>query len=487
MKLRIDSGSLHLLELAARMPFRYGIATLTRAPHAFLSLRLLVDGRPWRGVSADLLPPRWFTKDPRQSLREEIAAMARVIEAALEHARGLEGGSPFEIWEELHARQGRWGKEARLPPLLVNFGSSLVERALLEAFARSQGEPFWKLLHEDRLGIRLDRLHEELAGLHPSQLLPPRPLPRITARHTVGLSDPIFDEDIPAAERLSDGLPQSLEASIRAYGLRHFKVKVSGDIERDFERLGRIGDALRSTAVEEPAYSLDGNESFRSLEEFRQWWEDIELLLINKELAHFPARLLFVEQPLHRDAALEPGLERELAAWAGRPPLIIDESDAELESLPRALALGYAGTSHKNCKGVLKGIAHACLLERRRRREPGRSFILSGEDLANVGPVALLQDCAVAAALGVESVERNGHHYFAGLSAFPSAVQERVLEAHPDLYRRTPAGWPALKIEGGTLDLGSVHRAPLGVGFEIDLEPYLPLSRWKESLKEDSD
>jgi len=101
--------------------------------------------------------------------------------------------------------------------------------------------------------------------------------------------------------------------------------------------------------------------------------------------------------------------------------------------------------------------------------------------------VALLQDCAVAAALGVESVERNGHHYFAGLSAFPSAVQERVLEAHPDLYRRTPAGWPALKIEGGTLDLGSVHRAPLGVGFEIDLEPYLPLSRWKESLKEASD
>ena len=79
---------------------------------------------------------------------------------------------------------------------------------------------------------------------------------------------------------------------------------------------------------------------------------------------------------------------------------------------------------------MLKGIAHACLLERRRRREPGRSFILSGEDLANVGPVALLQDCAVAAALGVESVERNGHHYFAGLSAFPSAVQERVLEAH---------------------------------------------------------
>ena len=35
---------------------------------------------------------------------------------------------------------------------------------------------------------------------------------------------------------------------------------------------------------------------------------------------------------------------------------------ATLDSLPTALALGYVGTSHKNCKGIVKGIANACLL-----------------------------------------------------------------------------------------------------------------------------
>ena len=53
---------------------------------------------------------------------------------------------------------------------------------------------------------------------------------------------------------------------------------------------------------------------------------------------------------------------------------------------------------------------------------------MSGEDLVNIGPVALLQDLAVSATLGVTSIERNGHHYFAGLSAFPSSVGRQMLD-----------------------------------------------------------
>ena len=102
--------------------------------------------------------------------------------------------------------------------------------------------------------------------------------------------------------------------------------------------------------------------------------------------------------------------------------MIIDESDAEWNSLPRAIRLGYHGTSHKNCKGVFKSIANACLLEKLRRETENSKFVMSAEDLANIGPVALMQDLAVAATLGISSVERNGHHYFAGLSAFPTIV-----------------------------------------------------------------
>ena len=63
-------------------------------------------------------------------------------------------------------------------------------------------------------------------------------------------------------------------------------------------------------------------------------------------------------------ASLEEDTGKALAAWTKHPPFIIDEADASLGDLPRALALGYAGTSHKNCKGLTKGLANAALLRK---------------------------------------------------------------------------------------------------------------------------
>src|SRR5690606_2352290 len=120
---------------------------------------------------------------------------------------------------------------------------------------------------------------------------------------------------------------------------------------------------------------------------------------------------------------------RMLAEWPDRPRVIIDESDGEPDTLRRALDLGYAGTSHKNCKGVFKSIANACLIAAR-REATGDDLVLSAEDLANVGPVALLQDLAVVATLGISHVERNGHHYFAGLRHLPADMQDTVLTHH---------------------------------------------------------
>src|SRR5207245_6817578 len=194
-----------------------------------------------------------------------------------------------------------------------------------------------------------------------------------------------------------------LAECIRAYGLRHFKIKVSGAVESDVDRLCRLAEIIESHAPADYAFSLDGNEQFRSLADFRAFWDALGR---RSELRRFFTHLLFVEQPIHRDVALRQDAVGGLADWPDRPPLIIDESDGEIESLPEALRLGYAGTSHKNCKGVFKGILNACLLAQRRREQPARSVILSGEDLATIGPVALLQDLTVCAALGITSVER---------------------------------------------------------------------------------
>ena len=187
-------------------------------------------------------------------------------------------------------------------------------------------------------------------------------------------------------------------------------------------------------------------------------------------------RLIFVEQPLYRDVALSSATADGLAAWLDRPPIIIDESDGTLDSLPQALARGYAGGSHKNCKGIFKGIANACLISARRRADPQRNYILSGEDLANVGPVALLQDLAVLATLGVAHAERNGHHYFTGLSMFSPDVQDRILARHGDLYRRHERGFATLAIHGGAVTLDSVVAAPFGLHYPFDTEQYVRLA-----------
>ncbi len=128
--------------------------------------------------------------------------------------------------------------------------------------------------------------------------------------------------------------------------------------------------------------------------------------------------------------------------------------------------LATAGASHKNCKGIVKGLANAALLHARLRS--GADVVLTGEDLANLGPVALLQDLAMMALLGVTHVERNGHHYYRGLSMFPKDWQEAALDGHGDLYRRHEQGFAALHIVAGRVDLGTVNAAPFGVAPAFD-------------------
>lgn len=474
--IRVVDSNIRLINIRTRLPFRYGSAHLTETPHLFCQVDLEVDGMVARGIAADSLVPKWFSKDPGQSYEQEIAAMLEVVSAALEHA--FQAGSVadvFSLWRRVLDAQKQWAADTVHPPLLWNFGVSLVERAAIDAYCRAIETPFPQAVVGNLLGVDLGLIHAELAGRTPPQFLPRQPATRICVRHTVGLSDTLAEADLPPGERLQDGLPQTLEASIRAYGLRYFKIKLSGDSDGDLQRLTRIAELIQAS-VPRYAFTLDGNEQYQRGEEFRAFWDR---LAHTPELNSFLQYLLFVEQPFQRSIALSDAIQAELLAWPEHPPLIIDESDAELYSLRRALDCGYAGTSHKNCKGVFKGLANACLLAYRRKTQPQRCFILSGEDLATVGPVALLQDLAMMATLGLTHVERNGHHYFPGLAMFPEAWQEATLAAHPDLFVRNGQEWPMLRIEAGSISLASVLKAPFGVGAEIDLQAAAQSPAWQ--------
>jgi hypothetical protein len=80
---------------------------------------------------------------------------------------------------------------------------------------------------------------------------------------------------------------------------------------------------------------------------------------------------------------------------------------------------------------------------------------MSAEDLTTQAGIALQQDLALVTLLGLTHVERNGHHYVAGMAARPAAEQRAFLAAHPDLYADA-GGVARVRIRGGRLAIGSL-------------------------------
>jgi hypothetical protein len=326
---------------------------------------------------------------------------------------------------------------------------------LLDALCRHLGHPIHEVIRENLIGIRLGDVRPGLNDLSLAEALPEKPRPTIIARHTIGLGDPLTTDDVTDETRADDTLPLDLESCIRSYKLNYFKIKVCGDLGIDLPRLRAIAGLLGPQAL----FTLDGNEQYASIPAFREHWEAWrEDETVREFLA---AGLLLVEQPAHRDETFASAVAADFSSWPERPSFIIDEADGSVDSLPSALDLGYDGASHKNCKGIVKGIANAVTLAQAGASRD-RPVHLSGEDLANVGPIALLQDLAIMATLGIEHVERNGHHYFKGLSAWPKPIQDHILDHHGDLYHRHSDGYPTLLIENGRLDLTTLNAAPFG-------------------------
>ncbi len=472
LELKLLDATLHRTETQTRMPFRFGIAVMTAAPHVFLQCRYEIGGQVVTGIAAEGLLPRWFDKSPEKEADQEIDEMLLVIRQAVGFARQATAAPAFDFWRQVYQAQVTWAAEQGFPSLLAQFGVSMVERTLLDALARAEQSNLATLLRENRVGLDLAAIHPELAGRTPDEFLPAQPLTKIIARHTVGLSDPLTAADLTSENRIDDGLPQTLEDCIRAYGLRHFKLKAQGDVDCDLERLRSVAQVITAHCGNKFAFTLDGNEQYREFPRFVELWERIQA---DAALSTFFERLIFIEQPLHRSVALDPAVAN-IADWENGPPVIIDESDAELSALEQALQLGYAGTSHKNCKGIMKTTAHRCLINHCNATENTSRYQMSGEDLVNIGPVALLQDLAAQAALGNASVERNGHHYFNGLTPFPQQISQLMLAQHGDLYTEMDNDFARINILNGELDLTSVNAAPFGVGAEVPMDGFQELS-----------
>ncbi|NNM27294.1 MAG: mandelate racemase [Phycisphaerales bacterium] len=471
MRLRATEVDLFVTDCRTRLPFRFGITTLTAAP--LLTVRVRVetdDGRRGEGAAADLLVPKWFAKNPDTTLRADVESLlASVREAGETLLAARRPASVFDRWWELYDDRVGVNAEPAGDTLVRGFGVALLERTLIDAACRLAGRSFFDAVRSDLLGFDPGRAWPELADWLPAQTLPATPPASVAVRHTVGMLDSLTAADLAARDRVGDGLPETLEEDIRVAGLDHFKIKIAGDRERDLDRLDAIGAVLEATVGDAARITLDGNEQYERCADLAAL---LESLAERPRGGYLLRHLLAIEQPLARGRTFERAPNAALAAVAAFAPVLIDEADATLSSFPRAIALGYEGVSVKNCKGVFRALVNRGLCDVRR----GRLF-QSAEDLTNLPVLALQQDLATVATLGLPHVERNGHHYFRGLDHLPRTEAADALKRHPDLYEQDERGI-ALRIEAGRLSLASLHGAGYGYDLPIRFDERVPADAW---------
>lgn len=426
-------------------PFRFGAVTMAAASQMFVRVEIEVEGKGRvTGASAELLAPKWFDKRPHLTPAATVDELRRSLAIARElYLASRDFDTAFGLHAACIGAQVAACAKEDIPPLAAAFGPAEIDKAILDALLRAAGFIFFAGMAQNIAGIDA-RLSPDIDDTAISGFLASRRwLDRVAVRHTVGMDDRIEGEG---------GVADPAENS----GARYFKLKLNGDPEHDAPRLARISSAL-ATLPYAVKITLDANEQYADLAALDALMERLDH---DAALASIASNLLYIEQPMPRDITKASPLGR-LAARN----FIIDEADDSYDAFPAARALGYRGVSSKSCKGIYKSIINATRAAVWSASDG--PYFISGEDLTCQAGLAVQQDLALGALIGVSHAERNGHHYVDGFAETPKSEADAFLAAHPDLYVRA-GDKVRLAIHDGDLLTGSIAATP---GFAGSVHP----------------
>jgi hypothetical protein len=425
-------------------PFRFGAIVINAAPQMFVRVEIEVEGKgPSVGASAEMLVPKWFDKRAHLSPDETVDELRRSLLIARDLYLGHNG---FDTAFGLHAAcigaQVEACAKEDIPPLAAAYGPAEIDKAILDALLRSAGVNFFDGMAGNIAGIDA-RLSPDLQDSDIARFLAGRErLERVAIRHTVGL-----DDKVEGAGGVADAKENT--------GARFFKLKLNGDPDADAARLTRIGSELATLAYD-TRVSLDANEQYADPAALSSLMDRLDR---DGALRPIATKLLYIEQPMPRDITRQ----SPLGKLAGRD-FIIDEADDSYDAFPAARALGYRGISSKSCKGIYKSVVNATRAAK--WSSASEKFFVTGEDLTCQAGLAVQQDLALGALIGVSHAERNGHHYVDGFADTPAKEAEAFLAAHPDLYVNDGSK-VRLAIHDGDLLTGSL----LAPGFATSVHP----------------
>ncbi|MBN8987052.1 MAG: mandelate racemase/muconate lactonizing enzyme family protein [Rhizobiales bacterium] len=453
-RLRVRDISFFERPIPFAKPFRFGSVVITSSVQVFVRAEIEIEGKGTSvGASAEMMASKWFDKRAHLSPQQTVDGLRRTLSIARELYLARSGfDTSFGHHAAVIAAQVEACAKEDIPPLAAGFGPAEIDKAILDALLRGTGVNFFDGMAANVAGIDA-RLSPALADDAVAQFLAGRRrLERVAIRHTVGMDDKVEGEG---------GVADARENA----GARYFKLKLNGDPAHDAERLIRIGREL-ATLPHDYQVTLDANEQYADLSALGAL---VERLDRDAALKPITSKLLYIEQPMPRDITKA----SPLGALTGHD-FIIDEADDSYDAFPAARALGYRGISSKSCKGIYKSVINATRAAQW-SADGGRYFI-SGEDLTCQAGLAVQQDLALGALIGVTHAERNGHHYVDGFADTPAVEADAFLSAHPDLYVRDGRK-VRLAIHDGDLLTGSLTQPGLAVSVHPDWSTMSPLAQ----------
>lgn len=428
-----------------RLPFQFGSTEVRHTAEVYCEVEVTIGRQTVTGRSAQLMVPRWFDKNPDMTNDDTVDELRRTVNQAAALAIGMTGTVAVlsrELREAVAA-----ALPVEIPALAAGFGPALIEMALIDAVCRMAALPFWIAARDDLFGLSRDLPADLAAQDFAAALQTIRAPDRLRLRHTIGFDAPLTDRP---ADAPTDGLPVTLTDVMARTGITAWKIKLKGDPDADAARLAELQRVLGGQM--DSGVTLDANEQYTP-QNFRLLLDRLRA----RDLADIAGRVRFFEQPFAREIALQTPNDFGV-------PIVIDESDDELDAFAHALDLGWSGSSIKSCKGVLRALVNMA-----RARVAGA--LLTAEDLTCQPGLCWTQDSAMAAACEVPDVERNGHHFAGGLQGAEAVEKDRLLARHPGIFRKD-GDVITLNIKGGQVDISSLNAPGFGASDAVSLQEY---------------
>jgi L-alanine-DL-glutamate epimerase-like enolase superfamily enzyme len=392
-------------DFAYRAPMKFGGRVVTDVTILDVAVEVETrDGRRARGLGSMPMSNAWAWPSRQVSGEAALRAMVELGRRVAGEAGGYRGsGHPLEITHDLAASYAPLAGEVTadgglaepMPRLAQLVAASPVEAAIHDAFGKALGANSYNLLGPEFVNRDLSAyLTAEFAGEYLDRYTLREPKPRMPLYHLVGALDPLVDSDL--AQRVGDGLPETLPEWIAANGLTHLKIKLNGDdLAWDVDRVVAIervaAEAQAARGCRQWCYSADFNEKCANVEYVLDF-----LARVGQRSPTALARLQYIEQPTSRDLRANP--DNRMHAAARIKPVVIDEALVDFESLLLSRELGYSGVALKACKGhseaLLMGAAaqkygmYLCVQD---LTCPGYSFLHSASLSARIPTVAAIE------------------------------------------------------------------------------------------------